>query len=263
MAGASSYNFENPNGVPIAAGDLPSGIDAAKVADASVSNAEFQRLDGVTSAIQTQINAKPSLSSATPQPIGTAAAGTGTAASKDDHAHALPATGTAGTYAYPSSLTTDAQGRVSSVTAGSAPVVGEVFNWVYRAAGGINGSSANNYAANYGQVYFPDTIWNQIGKIRMPSGSTWRITAKLATATLSGSDTLTARITYLNTVTGSPSADTASQVQFTNADAANTERSSSVDFTASGIQYASINVIFNSGLSNYAGFFYVEIRRIS
>lgn len=42
----------------IAAGDLPAGIDAAKIADGSVSNAEFQRLDGVTSAIQTQINAK-------------------------------------------------------------------------------------------------------------------------------------------------------------------------------------------------------------
>ena len=33
----------------------------------------------------------------------------------------MPAVGTAGTYAYPSSMTTDAQGRVSSITAGSAP----------------------------------------------------------------------------------------------------------------------------------------------
>jgi hypothetical protein len=33
----------------------------------------------------------------------------------------LPSVGTASTYAYPASLTTDAQGRVSSVTAGSAP----------------------------------------------------------------------------------------------------------------------------------------------
>lgn len=42
----------------IAAADLPSGIDAAKVADGSVSNAEFQRLDGVTSGIQGQLDAK-------------------------------------------------------------------------------------------------------------------------------------------------------------------------------------------------------------
>lgn len=34
----------------------------------------------------------------------------------------LPNVGTAGTYAYPTSVITDAQGRVSSITAGSAPV---------------------------------------------------------------------------------------------------------------------------------------------
>jgi len=34
------------------------GIDAAKIADGSVSNAEFQYLNGVTSAIQTQLDNK-------------------------------------------------------------------------------------------------------------------------------------------------------------------------------------------------------------
>jgi len=38
--------------------DLASGIDSVKIADGSVSNTEFQYLDGVTSAIQTQLNAK-------------------------------------------------------------------------------------------------------------------------------------------------------------------------------------------------------------
>jgi hypothetical protein len=42
----------------IAAADLPSGIDAAKIANGSVSNTEFQYLDGATSNIQTQINGK-------------------------------------------------------------------------------------------------------------------------------------------------------------------------------------------------------------
>jgi hypothetical protein len=42
-------------GADIAASDLPSGIDATKIADGSVSNTEFQYLDGVTSAIQTQL----------------------------------------------------------------------------------------------------------------------------------------------------------------------------------------------------------------
>lgn len=37
---------------------IPSGIDAGKLHDGSVSNAEFGRLDGVTSNIQTQLNAK-------------------------------------------------------------------------------------------------------------------------------------------------------------------------------------------------------------
>ncbi len=36
---------------------LGSGVDAAKIADGSVSNAEFQYLDGVTSSIQAQLNA--------------------------------------------------------------------------------------------------------------------------------------------------------------------------------------------------------------
>lgn len=46
----------------IQAGDVPSGIDAAKIGDGSVSSAEFQRLDGVTSAIQTQIDGKAEVS---------------------------------------------------------------------------------------------------------------------------------------------------------------------------------------------------------
>jgi len=43
-------------GADLEASDLPSGIDAEKIADGSVSNTEFQYLNGVTSAIQTQIN---------------------------------------------------------------------------------------------------------------------------------------------------------------------------------------------------------------
>lgn len=45
-------NIENADIKALAA------IDASKIADGSVSNAEFQRLDGVTSAIQTQIDSK-------------------------------------------------------------------------------------------------------------------------------------------------------------------------------------------------------------
>jgi len=45
------------NGV-VSNAKVASGIDAVKIADGSVSNAEFQRLYGVTSNIQTQINGK-------------------------------------------------------------------------------------------------------------------------------------------------------------------------------------------------------------
>jgi len=44
--------------VSVSAGNLPTGIDAAKLGDGSVSNAEFQRLDGVSSDIQGQIDGK-------------------------------------------------------------------------------------------------------------------------------------------------------------------------------------------------------------
>ncbi len=42
----------------IGAGDLPSGIDAAKIGGGAVSNAEFSYLDGVSGAIQTQLDGK-------------------------------------------------------------------------------------------------------------------------------------------------------------------------------------------------------------
>jgi hypothetical protein len=45
-------------GADLAASDLPSGIDATKIADGSVTNAEFQYLGSVTSDIQTQLNGK-------------------------------------------------------------------------------------------------------------------------------------------------------------------------------------------------------------
>lgn len=45
-------------GADLAAGDIPSGIDAAKIGSGAVSNTEFGYLDGVTSAIQTQLDNK-------------------------------------------------------------------------------------------------------------------------------------------------------------------------------------------------------------
>lgn len=47
---------------PIAAGDMPSGISASKFANNTVTNAQFECLDGVSGPIQTQINGKISTS---------------------------------------------------------------------------------------------------------------------------------------------------------------------------------------------------------
>ena len=58
-----SATYEDADGtidlvVSVSASNLPTGIDAAKLGDGSVSNAEFQRLDGVSSDIQGQIDGK-------------------------------------------------------------------------------------------------------------------------------------------------------------------------------------------------------------
>lgn len=45
---------------------VDNGLDAAKIADGTVSNAEFQQLNGVTSPLQTQIDGKVSTADATP-----------------------------------------------------------------------------------------------------------------------------------------------------------------------------------------------------
>lgn len=50
---------------PIAASDLPTNIDAAKIADGSVSNTEFQYLNNVSSGIQGQLDGKQPLSTLT------------------------------------------------------------------------------------------------------------------------------------------------------------------------------------------------------
>lgn len=57
----------------------------------------------------------------------------------------LPGVGSAGTYAYPSSVTTDAKGRVSAITAGSAPV---------------SGVSTTGPIGNSGTSLAPNITWN-------------------------------------------------------------------------------------------------------
>lgn len=65
------------NAGTITASELPTGIDAVKIADGSVSNTEFQYLNGVTSAIQTQMDLKaPLISPSFTTPVLGVATGT-------------------------------------------------------------------------------------------------------------------------------------------------------------------------------------------
>jgi len=61
----NSGTDNNPAWGSIAADELPTAIDAAKIANGSVSNAEYQYLGNVTSDIQGQINAKAPIASPT------------------------------------------------------------------------------------------------------------------------------------------------------------------------------------------------------
>lgn len=61
--GAGHYLKQSILGAGVSSGviapeDIPAAVDASKLANGNVSNAEYQYLDGVTSAIQTQIDAK-------------------------------------------------------------------------------------------------------------------------------------------------------------------------------------------------------------
>jgi hypothetical protein len=55
-----AINLPNVSGTVITSGNLSdiTGLDATSIADGSVSNTEFQHLNGVTSAIQTQLDSK-------------------------------------------------------------------------------------------------------------------------------------------------------------------------------------------------------------
>ncbi len=60
LTDSGEIDFTYDDATPSITASLKTGIDATKIADGSVSNTEFQYLNGVTSDIQTQLNAKPS-----------------------------------------------------------------------------------------------------------------------------------------------------------------------------------------------------------
>jgi hypothetical protein len=125
-----------------------SGVDAANIADGSVSNAEYQRLDGVTSGIQSQIDGKQATGN-----YVTALTGDVTATGPGSVAATLASVGTAGTYGnagfFPA-ITTDAKGRVTGVTTNRAdPNVHDITAY------GANGSGTTTTVSSWNDSTHP------------------------------------------------------------------------------------------------------------
>ncbi len=240
------------------AASMPSAISATKIADGSVSNAEFQRLDGVTSAIQTQLDAKPALSSSTPAAVSTAgSAGAASTASKSDHVHALPTAGPgAATYCgggqYVTSVVLDAYGRTTTVncaTPSSSPAVLVI--------GSLTGVATT-------QTYLNSSTTSSTGttaegnalEVIVPSGAVIQVRTAVTTAITSGQQC----DTYIKTATTpGGTLTTRATNTFTNADGANVAKLSST-YTTASVVYVAVSALCTF---SYVGLIYFTAERVS
>lgn len=146
-------------GTAIANTYIGTGIDATKIADGSVTNAEFQYLGGVTSDIQTQLNAK----QATGNYI-TALTGDGTASGPGSVALTLATVnanvGTFGSATQASQVTVNAKGLVTAVSNVTVtPAVGSItgLGTGVATALGVNIGTAGSFVVNGGALGTPSS----------------------------------------------------------------------------------------------------------
>lgn len=223
------------------------------------------------------------LSSASPQPIGTAAAGSGTAASKDDHVHAhgnqlggalhanAVASGAAGF------LSGTDKAKLDSITTANIPSADEKA-----ALAGTSGtpSGSNKYVtgddtrlasvalrASFGsstvitssQQYiqfegrhstsFPLTTSTAALRVWLPEGAVLRLRGGVEGTVSSGSFTLRFSIYAGTTANGALSEDTASRLEFANADGANPAKTGATYTVPSGGRYVTMGAIYVGGAS--------------
>lgn len=183
---------------------IPSGISAAKIGAGTVNDIVFGYLVGATSPLQAQINAiVASIGTGTfAVTAGAGLSGGGSAALGGSVGIAMPNVGAAGTYSYPTQITTDAQGRVTSATPGSPPgatgsavtlmLMGNgaaLSSWVagqYAGLGSIAGSSASPPGAWRAPAAGTVKNWFYTSSLANPSGAGRVVTVHKAAAASGG-----------------------------------------------------------------------------
>jgi hypothetical protein len=107
------------------------------------------------------------------------------------------ATGTAGTYAYPASVTTDTQGHVSSVTGGSAPVSGVTGTAPIVSSGGTTPAISLAATGTAGTYASPSSVTTDAqGRVSAITAGSAPVTTVTATAPLVSSGGTTPNLTH-------------------------------------------------------------------
>lgn len=198
------------SGADLAAGDLPTGIDAAKIGSGSVDNTEFGYLNGVTSSIQTQLGNKADSSTLSAHTGASTAHGTTSALVGISDAQILTNKDIDGGTAANSrriTLPKDTKSNLDGLTRKQATLVyGSDTNKVY-ADDGVNlkeigsGSSGINYLSSHFGADALGTVETSVGDTlsssTRSSPNQWGNSAATALITQSTDSTLRGTTNYL------------------------------------------------------------------
>lgn len=178
-------------------------IDASKIADGSVSNAEFQRLDGVTGGIQSQINAKapaasPTFSGTITTPL-TASKALTTGASSELAASATTAT----ELGYVSGVTSAIQTQINAKAPSASPTFSGTVTTPLTASRALTTGASSELAVSA-------TTAVELGYVNgVTSAIQTQINAKAPTASPTFSGTITTPLTASRVLTTGASSELA------------------------------------------------------